>query len=278
MTAISAPTTTVAPETQAQLVGFHWLHRVWEGFREAVDELSRTVGVPICVDGCGLCCTTNTPSAWGIEVKRAAAWLWEQPPVERAKILDRIENWLLKPVLEVEPPVDPPMTIRNPQLGKLTVGSRQIDTLHVLATTRGRCPMLGDDLRCSVYEVRPLACRAWGVTNFAAHYCKRPQGRGESPTSRAIFAGSGTVNLRASIRALLAHLHDKPKLTRSAFFPTALYAEFRDKRLMELLPRIATTKLTGGQGVHNPRLFEETLDVPLPSPLKTGPVQIPVPR
>ena len=39
------------------------------------------------------------------------------------------------------------------------------------ARTRVACPLLGEDNACSVYPVRPLACRGWNSTN--ATLCKR---------------------------------------------------------------------------------------------------------
>lgn len=245
----------------AQVRGMHWLFKVWQGFEQAMHELGTALGVPLCVENCGLCCTTNTPAAWGIEVVGAASWLWEQSPTDRQKILDRIENWLVRPVLEVEPPIEPPMVIDHPQTGKQP--GRTVQWLEVLATERGRCPLLDENLRCSVYPVRPLGCRAWGITNHRAHWCKRPFGTGESESTDRVFGGKGTERLRALIRLMLETVQGHPKLTNTALFPTALYAHFRQKRLLELLPHIPTAKLTGGQNVHIARLFDEPLDEPL---------------
>jgi len=239
-------------ETKANLEGFARLHRVWDSWAAAAHELSLAVGVPLCVDGCGLCCTTNTPAAWGIEVVRAAAWLLEQTPEARNRILDKIEAWLVKPVLEVEPPIQPNFTLTKPLMGK--------------ACQRGRCPLLGDDLRCTVYEVRPIGCRSYGVTVFAAHYCKRPSGRGEDDEHRALFAGDGTAELRARIRALRHAMREHPGLLNTSLFPTALYAKFRPERIVELLPHIPTARLVGGRDVFWAKMFEDALDTPVPVP------------
>lgn len=255
----------VNPVTWAQMRGIHFLEHVWAAFAEASDELRATINVPICVENCGLCCATNTPAAWGIEVVRAASWLLEQSPTVREKILDRIEQWLVRPVLEVEPPIEPSFTIEHPSKGKAAPGEKQrIIPIEVLACQRGRCPLLGEDLRCTVYPVRPLGCRSFGVTTQPPDWCKRPQGMGESPTTRATFSGDGTARLRALIRLMHDSIKDQPKLTNTALFPTALYAYFRPNRIMELLPNIPTARLTGGQNVHMPKLFDEALTDTVP--------------
>jgi Fe-S-cluster containining protein len=251
--------------------GFALLHRVWDGFREARDAVQAATGKPLCVDGCGLCCVTNTPSAWGIEVTRAASWLHEQTPAYRAQVLDRVETWLTKPVLEVEPPTVPSFINFTPLMGKQKLDARNPEhQIEMAAQTRGRCPLLGPDLRCMVYEVRPLGCRAWGLTTIPEPYCKRPQGLGESATTRTIFAGHGTAMLRARIRSLLEGIKSDPKLTNTLLFPTGLYAQFREAKLIELLPHVPTTRLMMGQNAMPPRLFAEPLDAPLVLSAESG--------
>lgn len=251
----------------AILRGFELLRVVWDSFGAAADEVKAVTGQPLCVDGCGLCCVTNTPVAWGIEVKRAATWLADQPPARRTTVLDRIENWLTKPVIEVEPPNARPFAVMLPMLGQQPLDPRNPDhQVQMVAQTRARCPLLGDDLRCMVYDVRPLGCRAWGLTTMPERFCKRPQGLNESADSRAIFSGLGTARLRATIRALLESVKGDPKLTNTLLFPTGLYAQFREKKLIELLPQIPTTRLMMGKGAVVPQLFQEPLDQPFTPP------------
>ncbi len=243
------------------------LKRVWDGFSEARDAVQAATGKPLCVDGCGLCCVTNTPTAWGVEVKMAASWLHDQTPAYRATVLDRIENWLTKPVIEVEPPTVPSFTHFTPLMGRQPLNVKDPEhQLQMAAQSRGRCPLLGPDLRCMVYEVRPLGCRAWGLTTMPEGYCKRPQGLGETATSRTIFGGTGTAMIRARIRAMLETVKSDPKLTNTLLFPTGLYAQFREARLIELLPTIPTTRLMMGHNAMPPRLFHEPLDQPFVPP------------
>ncbi len=39
----------------------------------------------------------------------------------------------------------------------------EIITPFILSTMRIRCPFLGDDKRCVLYEVRPVTCRLYGI-------------------------------------------------------------------------------------------------------------------
>lgn len=40
----------------------------------------------------------------------------------------------------------------------------QTKTVHVLAYRDGRCPFLGEDDRCQIYDDRPLSCRQFECT------------------------------------------------------------------------------------------------------------------
>jgi Fe-S-cluster containining protein len=257
------------PETRALMLGFHFLEKAWAAWEETAHHLSRDLGVPLCVEGCGLCCTSNVPAAWGIEVKRAVAWLLEQTPEVREGILDRIENWLVTPALELEHPLDPRDGVRAPLMGKAPPGGRtRVSGWENLICLRGRCPLLGPHMECTVYPVRPLGCRAWGVTTLAAGWCKRPTGRGETEESRMMVVTDATAQTRARVRILKEHIKGHPKLVQTALFPTALFAHFRESRLVELLPHIPTARLIGGRDVIVGHLFDE----PLPEPfvLPTG--------
>lgn len=234
-------------EKKRQYAAYGWLTKVWQGFAGAVHDLSGALGIPLCVEGCGLCCTSNTPTAWQVEVLRAADYLNGRPRAEREAILDKIETWLVKPVLEVEHPLDPLLSVRQPRLGHPGVGKEfPVPNRDIQTVQRGRCPLLGADMRCTVYEVRPLGCRAWGVTTAATDWCKRPKGRGErDERERAFLGGEATASLRAALHGLWESVKDDPALRRSAIFPTALYARFREQRLVELLPHIPTARLVG---------------------------------
>jgi Fe-S-cluster containining protein len=53
-------------------------------------------------------------------------------------------------------------------------GSTDDRILNVMATQRVRCPALGPDDRCAIYDVRPITCRIYGVPTEIggrAHTC-----------------------------------------------------------------------------------------------------------
>lgn len=164
--------------------------------------------------------------------------------------------------------MDPGQSIRRPLMGKQPAA--RLSPVEGLTVLRGRCPLLGDDLRCTIYEVRPLGCRAWGITNQPARWCKRPAGLGEDESHRAVFGGMGTARLRAEIRGMVEAVKGHPKLETTYLFPTALYARFREHRLVDLLPRIPAARLTGGKNVHLPRLFDEALEEPVHLPAEVS--------
>lgn len=250
----------VSDATLGQGVGFAYLHRIWEAFRAAEAELATTLGVPLCVENCGLSCTTNTPSATRIEVKRACSYILSLSGDDRARILDRIEAWLLRPVLEVEEPLDPRLSVKRPRLGRAP--GAPLPSSEVGAVTMGRCPMLDEQLRCSVYEARPLACRSYGVTRRAGPYCQRPTGLGETDSGRMVLRGAGKSDELKALVALWRETlgRDHPELLQRRIFGTAIFAELRPVRFREILPRIATAKLAGapeGSAYLKPMLFDE---------------------
>jgi len=53
-------------------------------------------------------------------------------------------------------------------------GKSEDDILKEMAEQRVRCPALNDDNRCSIYDVRPITCRIYGVPTVIggkAHTC-----------------------------------------------------------------------------------------------------------
>lgn len=224
-------------------IGLWWLNQATQSIESAAHELSTALGVPLCVENCGLCCAVNTPSAYAIEVTKAAGWLTAQPKLTRESILDSIEDWLIRPVLDVYRPDDPHRTVQFPTMGKKNIPIN-FET-EIAACLRGRCPLLGADLRCRVYEVRPLICRTYGVTKSSDWFCLRPNGIGESSEYRAVHEDEGTQAFRVILEGFRLEIAENPKLGGWALFPTALYGRFREKKLLELLPQIPAARLIG---------------------------------
>lgn len=53
-------------------------------------------------------------------------------------------------------------------------GARTAEILEAIAKARVRCPLLGDDDRCDLYDARPITCRLYGIPTSIggkAHTC-----------------------------------------------------------------------------------------------------------
>jgi Fe-S-cluster containining protein len=55
-------------------------------------------------------------------------------------------------------------------IDRLTEAARTIEQAQTTADVRARCPLLGADERCTIYEVRPPSCRAF--TSASAQRCQ----------------------------------------------------------------------------------------------------------
>ena len=100
---------------------------------------------PVCTSGCDSCCH-RTVFATSIEAIHVAAFVEKTfPAVEKARIRGRLHQY----VREV-----------GPRMGR------------DLVKARSTCPFLDEGL-CSVYEVRPLACRSHFSSNVASCWSAR---------------------------------------------------------------------------------------------------------
>ncbi|MFO7750324.1 MAG: YkgJ family cysteine cluster protein [Desulfobacteraceae bacterium] len=55
-------------------------------------------------------------------------------------------------------------------------GKNEVDVLGMMAAKRVRCPLLGSDDLCMLYEARPITCRLYGIPTSSAgmsHICGR---------------------------------------------------------------------------------------------------------
>ncbi|MEA1969552.1 MAG: YkgJ family cysteine cluster protein [Thermodesulfobacteriota bacterium] len=55
-------------------------------------------------------------------------------------------------------------------------GKNEVDILGMMASKRMRCPLLGPDNLCILYEARPITCRLYGIPTSSAgmsHICGR---------------------------------------------------------------------------------------------------------
>jgi Fe-S-cluster containining protein len=178
------------------------LRKVHSLFDAARAEVEMATGVPLCVPECGLCCANNTPCSWELEAAHAVSLLYGNASLYRA-IRERSLNWL--------------RSQRNLNSGQ-----------GIAAASKGPCPFMSTTKGCLIYEGRPLACHAYGVTRAPANYCKREMGRGELPNTRAIYGGEGEAELRQAVDDLYHRIKDN-RLGAYTFFPILILVEMGQK-------------------------------------------------
>jgi len=231
------------------------LQATHQAFAVAERELVASLGVPICIAGCGKCCEITTPMSWAIEAEFAVSWLLGQG-TQISSALSICEGWLLDH--------DPRLAtygmygnLSPDQWGRLR---GEVDAL----LGEMPCPLLAEDKTCLIHGARPLACRAYGVTHLPARWCPRPLSRYETDEARAHIGEQSPVGQK--IRQMV-------EMTAGAssgflispggvrFLPTALFAMLRPDRLNALVADglIASAKLVSLQ--QNPAiLFQSQLD------------------
>lgn len=187
-------------------------------FDQAEKELVDHIGIPICMANCGKCCEHNTVMAWGIEVELIASHLLGDA-VLLETVMDRCEEWLREQV-------GPIYTVKQLKESPVRLMSR----VHQIIT--GRCPLL-DKTKCLIHPVRPVTCRAFGVTTYPRD-CKRPTGYGETDTVRAYNRGMAQPITDAFNRFLI-ECSDKPYDVSVGFLPTLLMSRLRSKRFAGLV-------------------------------------------
>jgi len=90
-----------------------------------------------------------------------------------------------------------------------------------LSLANTQCPYLGDDKRCLIYDVRPLVCRAMGVTRTPAVGCRRPIGLGETMSTRRYVPDHAAKMLREAVDVVLDAV-PKPTWAMAGFLPGLL--------------------------------------------------------
>ncbi len=213
------------------LVALGGLYKAWE---LGAETLSKSLGVPLCVEGCGICCK-NVPISYGVEAAYAMSLLIGEGRLK--EMLSRAEGWLLD--RHKEAPTYEPV-----RLGKVT--REQYPKLQEEHEALGRtfCPFLDETKRCLVYGCRPLPCRAFSVTRAAPPVCQRPLGKGELPGRKAYLGADAARELKKVLDAILRSV-PKPTLAMAGFFPSMLYAlgEPTKYRMMVTNNSVATTKV-----------------------------------
>ena len=205
----------------------HWAYDL------AADQLSQRLGVPLCVEKCGLCCK-NCVFCYGIEAAYAVSNLVGDGNLNQ--ILDRVEDWLLENH-KVAPTHTPVFG------GESIVINEQLDA-EINRLARSWCPFLDEDKRCLIHPYRPLVCRAFGVTRTVHRDCQRPCGKGESLNKQAYFGGLGAAEIKSVLDELVKK-DPNPIGAKTGFFPSLILAIAQPARYRKLAMsgKVATAKL-----------------------------------
>lgn len=155
---------------------------------EACGQLERQIGKPICIEGCGLCCHRAVPIVSTLEVAYIAGYL---PSMRLSdSVIARAFQWL-----EDENPelIDAAHPVAHERL------QRQVSLLQT-----GRCPFVSETAECLIHKIRPLSCRAYGVTSPSNCWCRRPLSGRESETFCLTIDAETPigVQIRATVGAL----------------------------------------------------------------------------
>ncbi|MDD5700429.1 MAG: YkgJ family cysteine cluster protein [Dehalococcoidales bacterium] len=205
------------------------IHRV---FDEAEKVLQDDIGKPLCVSNCGICCQHNHPRWTTIEAIHAVSVLTGTGRLDQ--VTKVAEGWLLEHSNEAKLYEGMPFGWASPQL------RQEYNALAI-----SQCPFLSTDMRCMIYDIRPLACRAYGVTRDNADVCPRPPGKGETQTQRRYIAAPA---LRAQVDNWKERCRQKNKSwIISGFVTTVFFRAAREERFRQLVKdnQIASAKIVG---------------------------------
>lgn len=196
----------------------------------AAQALSVQLRTPLCVANCGLCCTINTPVITEIEARYIVASLFTVPT---SKVLQRCEEWITRDIPGVT------SITKAPEMRQLTDKERRSLSYEGQAVQQSQCPMLGEDKSCLIHSIRPISCRAWGVTKAAAPYCKR---------KRAVFESQNNLAYLTSAPQVQRAIKQLGNTGYCGFLPVLVYRLAKPKELQRLIEdgKVATAKLTLG--------------------------------
>ena len=217
---------------------FRKLRNFHEGFDSAELCLQSTIGTETCVKGCGKCCEHNTVRSMTIEAILAVSILTGSGKL--AKALSLAEGWLL----ERQKGVTTYEGLSRIRQSLLTPNLRE----EMDIVTYSQCPFLAETKECIVHEIRPLVCRAYGITRTVeSTFCPRKVGKGETLTQHQYI---GMPELKADYDKFKEqYSKEKPEWVLFGFFPSLLFRAGNEKKFREYVNdnRIATVKLMGTQ-------------------------------
>lgn len=207
------------------------INAVYREYDVAQRMLESDIKAPICV-GCGQCCRNNTIFAYGVEAANTVSHLLGSH--QMYSMQRRIEEWLLE--RHKECPTYEPLTETRISFG---LDGKIRD--EAIALSKTQCPFY--ERGCVIYQCRPLACRAYGVTR-TSEACDRPLGVGEMPSRHRYIGGELQRELKAEVDATLAMV-PRDTWKYGGFFPTLIYSHVWPKRFANMVQNglIATAKL-----------------------------------
>lgn len=216
------------------VAAFGKLEAVHRAYSLASIEMQKILKVPPCIVNCGLCCQNNTPFIWKLEAEYAISTLVGQGTGKLKQATQRAYSWLL-----------------DKHRGCWTLGlqNQSADVMFHRVQSEFRtllsspCPFW-DHKSCSIYDARPISCRAYGITKFVSSKCSRPLGVGELPEMRAMYGNKGARLLQGLVEELWRVISETQWKT-IAFSPTLLYSIAQPEKFKALLndDKIAAAKL-----------------------------------
>lgn len=209
---------------------FNQLRIIHKAFGVASEMLQEDIGKSLCVS-CGQCCQVNTPRWMMIEAIMAVSILTGTGKLDNNVKL--AEGWLTERHKEATLYEGMPIGWASPRL---------VEEFNSLSVTQ--CPFLVNN-KCSIYEVRPITCRAFGVTRDNSETCRRAPGRGETQTQRRYI---NAPDMRKGIEDWVAECKAKnPTWTTSGFVPALLYRAAKPDKFKLLVDnnQVASAKITG---------------------------------
>ena len=199
------------------------IHKTFDGIGVSLESL----GLPLCMQ-CGKCCTQNTITINSIEANLIISMLIGNG--KASEVLSTAKDWLLEKNAEIYEGIP-----RGVITDKLREEWNSLTFLPCI---------LQHNKLCTVHKVRPIICRAYGISRAPSESCSRPRINGEH-----YFVNNDDLSpLRKRIDDFHLWAKNKnPDWVTSGFLPTMLYRQGREKDFRELIldNKIASAKLVG---------------------------------
>lgn len=239
--------------SESTLQALRSIEVTYRAFDTAEKVLTETIGVPICMSGCGKCCDVTTPLGWEFEARFLISYLMGSESENLSKILSICDGWLLE--RDGLSTFGWKNELSKDQQAKL---SPEIDKV-LLASP---CPFLTVDKLCMVHKARFLICRAYGVTRMTSRICNRPLSPIEDQDTKAHIGPFGPVGNRVN-RMINRSYREAAKLgwLGVQFMPTALFSITNPTKFAQYVDNnlVPTAKLVT-MGVNPAIIFQDQLD------------------